>query len=134
MSIFSFNSKLRPNVLDSSLRVLVMLSLTFGTLFTAQEVRAERKLGGIDIDAYCRDYMDGSSASFGLQKFRPNAYSWQCESNTLSLPPGLSFQYKRINLNHACQTQYPVSKPWHKVAYAKTYDPGNPYSWVCVVD
>lgn len=121
--------------------MIVIMALVFGLFaLSAKEASAATRLGGLDLEGYCKKKYSTSGPMFsavgtaGLKEH--NAGGWRCFVMTTSLYPKATWppsccdivrkthEYS-INTNDVCQRQYGGG------AWAETHNWNDPYSWSC---
>jgi hypothetical protein len=113
------------------LSVLVASLIGLTTLASAPPAKAEERLGGLDLYAYC-DHIGREaygSQYVGYKSYprdEKDAYSWECAIFTNHIQ-GTDAPYATItyNTNKVCKYQYGNG------AYSRVGDPKDAYSWSC---
>lgn len=100
-------SKLLKNLLQFRALLMLFIGVILSPLLFTQTVFAgPTRLGGLNLDGYCRSINQG-----GVMLTNN---TWVCQSG------------QTVNMDSACQWQYP-----NQNAVSQQETPGNPYTWAC---
>lgn len=100
--------------MKNSKALILVTALATSSILFPMTAQAQRVLGGIDVNSYCRDrFGNGSQAEL----VENTAWGWRCRIRqdlvTLSMDNACRFQYKNPSV------------------FARPGNPRDPYSWQC---
>jgi hypothetical protein len=103
--------------MKTSKALILVAALATSSILFPMTAQAQRLIGGIDVDKYCRDRFGEGSKSELVEN---TAWGWRCRIRqdlvSLSMDNACRFQYKNQN------------------AYARPHNERDPYSWQCFVN
>lgn len=89
--------------------------LIVGTSIFPSVAQAQRNLGGVNIDAYCKNRFGSGARAVLVEN---TAWGWRCR---------IRQDLVSLSIDNACRFQYQNQR-----AYAQTRNSRDPYSWVCL--
>ncbi len=98
-----------------SLAITTALMIS-ATIFPSA-AQAQRVLGGIDVDRYCKDRFGGTARAELVEN---TAWGWRCR---------IGRDLVSLSMDNACRFQYNNQR-----AYSQARDSRNPYSWICLAN